>query len=196
MFNHPNFVAPPSMQNFADSPDFGALFVARSPTNRAIWIKIFVVKNFLFIPLVLLLSAQKPVKKPDVHADFQFGSYPWSRTGEAIMKDDLAREVVVAFARAGRSIRSRKRSKSAPGDVSKSIRQARRRTHCRAVATSSTRRHSCRSFGSGIRPHEGSPYARHTQEFTKLIADNWKDIEVHGGFARRRERSAERPRHV
>jgi hypothetical protein len=31
VFNHPNFVAPPSMQNFADSPDFGALFVTRSP---------------------------------------------------------------------------------------------------------------------------------------------------------------------
>jgi hypothetical protein len=31
VFNHPNFVAPPSMQNFLDSPDFGALFVARSP---------------------------------------------------------------------------------------------------------------------------------------------------------------------
>jgi hypothetical protein len=30
-FNHPNFVAPPSMQNLADSPEFGALFVARSP---------------------------------------------------------------------------------------------------------------------------------------------------------------------
>jgi hypothetical protein len=32
VFNHPNFVAPPSTQNFADAPDtFGALFVARSP---------------------------------------------------------------------------------------------------------------------------------------------------------------------
>jgi hypothetical protein len=31
VFNNSNFVAPPSMQNFADSPDFGALFVARSP---------------------------------------------------------------------------------------------------------------------------------------------------------------------
>jgi hypothetical protein len=30
-FNHPNFVAPPTMQNFADAADFGALFVARSP---------------------------------------------------------------------------------------------------------------------------------------------------------------------
>ena len=31
ILNHPNFVAPPSMQNFVDSSDFGALFVARSP---------------------------------------------------------------------------------------------------------------------------------------------------------------------
>ncbi len=31
VFNHPNLVAPPTMQNFADSSDFGALFVARSP---------------------------------------------------------------------------------------------------------------------------------------------------------------------
>lgn len=31
VLNHPNFVAPPSMQNFADSSDFGQLFVARSP---------------------------------------------------------------------------------------------------------------------------------------------------------------------
>jgi hypothetical protein len=31
VFNHANFVAPPTMQNFADSSDFGALFVARSP---------------------------------------------------------------------------------------------------------------------------------------------------------------------
>jgi hypothetical protein len=31
LLNHPNLVAPPSTQNFADSSDFGALFVARSP---------------------------------------------------------------------------------------------------------------------------------------------------------------------
>jgi hypothetical protein len=29
--NHPNFAAPPSLQNLADAPDFGALFIARSP---------------------------------------------------------------------------------------------------------------------------------------------------------------------
>ena len=30
-FNHPNFVAPPSLQNLAEAPDFGAVFIARSP---------------------------------------------------------------------------------------------------------------------------------------------------------------------
>jgi hypothetical protein len=40
-FNHPNFVAPPTMQNFADSPDFGALFVARSPRIVQMGIQIF-----------------------------------------------------------------------------------------------------------------------------------------------------------
>src|SRR5262249_32946507 len=59
----------------------------RSPIskNHPTWIKIFMVKNFLAIPLALLLVAQKPVKKPDVHPDFQFGSYPWSRNAEMLM---------------------------------------------------------------------------------------------------------------
>jgi hypothetical protein len=39
VFNHPNFVAPPTMQNFADSSDFGALFVARSPRIVQIGLK-------------------------------------------------------------------------------------------------------------------------------------------------------------
>ena len=54
------------------------------------------VKTLLVIPLVLLM-AQKPVKKPDVHPDFQFGSYPSSRSAEEVMKDDLARQIVVAY---------------------------------------------------------------------------------------------------
>jgi hypothetical protein len=39
VFNHPNFVAPPTMQNFADSSDFGALFVARSPRIAQLGLK-------------------------------------------------------------------------------------------------------------------------------------------------------------
>src|SRR5258705_4153586 len=54
------------------------------------------VKTFFVIPLVLML-AKKPVKRPEVHADFQFGSYPWSRQAADLLKDDLAREIVVAY---------------------------------------------------------------------------------------------------
>ena len=40
-FNHPNFIAPPTTQNFADSPDFGTLFVARSPRILQTGIQLF-----------------------------------------------------------------------------------------------------------------------------------------------------------
>ncbi len=38
--NHPNFVAPPSLQNLADAPDFGALFIARSPRILQVGLKL------------------------------------------------------------------------------------------------------------------------------------------------------------
>jgi hypothetical protein len=40
-FNHPNFAEPPSLQNLADSPDFGALFIARSPRILQFGLKFF-----------------------------------------------------------------------------------------------------------------------------------------------------------
>ena len=40
-FNRPNFVAPPTTQNFADSPEFGALFVARSPRVVQLGLRMF-----------------------------------------------------------------------------------------------------------------------------------------------------------
>ena len=39
VLNHPNFVAPPSLQNLADAPDFGALFIARSPRILQVGLK-------------------------------------------------------------------------------------------------------------------------------------------------------------
>jgi hypothetical protein len=41
VFNRPNFIAPPTMQNFVDSPDFGALFVARSPRVMQLGMQIY-----------------------------------------------------------------------------------------------------------------------------------------------------------
>jgi len=135
-----------------------------------------VVKNFLVVPLILLLSAQKPVKKPDVHPDFQFGSYPWSRTAEALMKDELARQTVVAYAQGWSVDKIAKTLKLSASDVSKMSDKledehlAGRRDEYDTTA-----------FMPIIRERDldrmREPLRRHTQEFTKLLFDNWKDIE-------------------
>ena len=134
------------------------------------------VKNFLVIPLVLMLSVQKPVKKPDVHPDFYFGSYPWSRTAEAIVKDELAREIVVAYAQGWSIDKIAKTLKLSAGEVSKMSdkledeRLAGRRDE-----------YDTSAFVPVIRERDldrmKEPLRRHIQEFTKLILDNWKDIE-------------------
>jgi hypothetical protein len=135
-----------------------------------------VVKNFLVVPLILLLSAQKPVKKPDVHPDFQFGSYPWSRTAEALMKDELARQTVVAYAQGWSVDKIAKTLKLSASDVSKMSDKledehlAGRRDEYDTTA-----------FMPIIRERDldrmREPLRRHTQEFTKMLLDNWKDIE-------------------
>jgi len=134
------------------------------------------VKHFLIISLVLALAAQKPVKKPDVHADFQFGSYPWSRQAEALMKDDLTREIMVAYSQGWSIDKMAKTLKVSASDVSKisdkleDERLAGRRDEYDTLP-----------FLPVIREREfdrmRDPLRRHTQEFTKLIVDNWKDID-------------------
>jgi len=76
------------------------------------------VRTLIVIPLVLML-AQKPVKKPEVHADFQFGSYPWSRQAADLLKDDLAREIVVAYSEDWSIDKIAKTYKITTSDVSK-----------------------------------------------------------------------------
>jgi hypothetical protein len=135
------------------------------------------VKNFIVLPLILLLSVQKPVKKPDVHADFQFGSYPWSRKADMMLKEDLAREIIVAYAQGWSIDKIAKTLKLSTTDVSKvsdaleDERLAGRRDEYDTVA-----------FMPIIRERDldrmKEPLRRHTQEFTKLIVNNWKDIEA------------------
>jgi len=134
------------------------------------------VRNFLIIPLVLLLAAQKPVKKPDVHPDFQFGSYPWSRTAEALMKDDLTRQVVVAYSQGWSIDKMAKMLKVSTGDISKvSDRLEDEKLIGRRDEYDTT------PSMPVIREREldrmKEPLRRHTQEFTKVLVDNWKDID-------------------
>jgi len=135
-----------------------------------------VVKNFLVVPLILLLSAQKPVKKPDVHPDFQFGSYPWSRTAEALMKDELARQTVVAYAQGWSVDKIAKTLKLSASDVSK-MSDKLEDEHLAGRRDE----YETNAFMPIIRERDldrmKEPLRRHTQEFTKLLLDNWKDIE-------------------
>jgi len=133
------------------------------------------VRTFLVIPLVLLL-AQKPVKKPDVHADFQFGSYPWSRQAADLMKEDLAREILVAYSEGWSNDKIAKQFKISTSDVSK---VSDKLEDERLVGRQDE--YDVRPLLPVLRERDfdrmREPLRRHTQEFTKLILDNWKDIE-------------------
>ena len=136
------------------------------------------VKTFLAIPLVLLLTVQKPVKKPDVHTDFQFGSYPWSRTAETLMQEELAREVVVAYSQGWSIDKIAKTLKIPANDVSK---VSDKLEDERLVARQESD-YDPSPLMPVVRERDfdrmREPLARHTQEFAKVIADNWKDIEA------------------
>jgi hypothetical protein len=135
-----------------------------------------VVRNFLILPLILVLS-QKPAEKPKVHADFQFGSYPSSRQGEQIMKEDLARMVIVAYHEGWGLDKISKTLKVSLDDVSKvsdkldDERLGGRRDEF-----------DIRPFIPVIREQDfmrvKDGLRRHTEEFTRVVLDNWKDIET------------------
>ena len=134
------------------------------------------VKHFLVISLLLMLP-QKPVKKPDVHPDFHFGSYPWSRQAADMMKEELAREVVVAYSEGWSIDKISKQLKLAASDVSK---VSDKLEDERLVGRLDE--YDVRPLLPVIRDRDldrmREPLRKHTQEFTKLIQDNWKDIEA------------------
>jgi len=141
-----------------------------------------VVKKIVNILLILLfgvleLPAQKNVKKPDVHADFQFGSYPWSRTAETLMKEDLARQILVAYTKGWSIEKIAKELKLTATDVS--------RTADKLEDERLSRRGDFEEMSAVVtvvreRDFERmkEPLRRHIQELTKLLLDNWKDIET------------------
>jgi hypothetical protein len=137
-----------------------------------------VVKNLLAIPLILLLSVQKPVKKPDVHGDFQFGSYPWSRNADMIMQEELAREVVVAYAQGWSIDKIAKTLKIPTNDVSK----VSDKLEDERLVGRQESDYDPSPLMPVVRERDmdrmREPLSRHTQEFAKLLTDNWKEIEA------------------
>ena len=133
------------------------------------------VRNILIVPLVLMLSAQKPAKRPDVHPDFQFGSYPWSRTAEALLKDDLSREIVVGYARGWDIDKMAKMFKVSTDKISSASDKLEDE---RLVGREDI---DTQAFMPVIRESDWErlkePARRHTQEFSDIVLNNWKDIE-------------------
>jgi len=134
------------------------------------------VRTFLVIPLVLML-AQKPVKKPEVHADFQFGSYPWSRQAADLLKDDLAREIVVAYSQGWSIDKIAKFFKITTSDVSK---VSDKLEDERLVGRLD--QYDVTPFMPVVRDRDldrmKDPLRKHKQELIDLLLNNWKDIEA------------------
>jgi hypothetical protein len=134
------------------------------------------VRTFLIIPLVLML-AQKPVKRPDVHADFQFGSYPWSRQAADLFKEDLAREIAVAYAQGWSIDKIAKFFKLTTSDVS---RVSDKLEDERLVGRLDE--YDTKPLMPVIRERDldrlKDPLRKHTQELTDILLNNWKDIEA------------------
>ena len=134
------------------------------------------VRTFLLIPLVLML-AQKPVKKPEVHADFQFGSYPWSRQAADLLKDDLAREIVVAYSQGWSIDKIAKTYKITTSDVSK---VSDKLEDERLVGRLD--QYDVTPFMPVVRDRDldriKEPLRKHKQELIDLLLNNWKDIEA------------------
>lgn len=124
---------------------------------------------------VALLLAQKPVEKPKVHTDFYFGTYPTSRQAEELVKDEVARTVLVAFHEGWSIDKIAKTLKLTASDIAKMSDKledeglTRRGDYDSKPAMVVIRERDYDRLKDSLR--------KHTQEFTRLVQDNWADIE-------------------
>jgi len=140
------------------------------------------VKKLLIVPVVfvfsaaLVLSSQKNAKKPDVHPDFQFGSYPWSRNAETMLKDDLARQILVAYSQGWSVDKMAKMFKASPNDISK---WSDKFEDERLIGRPDD--YDTQALMPVVRERDWDrmkePVHRDVQDFTQVLLNNWKDIE-------------------
>lgn len=130
----------------------------------------------LLLPLILLL-AQKPVEKPKVHTDFYFGTYPANREAEETVKHQLARTILAGYHEGWSLDKMAKTLKLAINDLNKMSDKLEDEGLLRRIDD-----YDMKPAMVVIRDRDydriKDSVKRHTQEFTKLIADNWKDIEA------------------
>lgn len=124
---------------------------------------------------ILLLLAQKQPEKPKVHTDFYFGTFPTSRPAEELVKEELARTVLVADHEGWSIDKIAKTLKLQASDIAK--------MSDKLEDEGLTRRgdYEVRPAMVVIRERDydrlKDSLRRHTQEFTKLVQDNVPDVE-------------------
>ncbi len=140
-------------------------------------------KTTIFGPLVLSLAvltpgvdAQKRVEKPQVHADFQFGMYPWSRAAADLMNKEQARWIAVAFHEGWDLDKLSRTFKVSVPDFSKVADELDEQR-----LTRSRNEFDQRPFMVVIREQDfdrvKDSLQRDSEEFGRLIASQWTEIE-------------------
>jgi hypothetical protein len=129
----------------------------------------------LALLLVLPTAAQKK-EKPKVHADFQFGSYPSSRTGTALMANEQARLLLVGYHEGWQLDKVAKTFKLTVTDLAKVSDELEDQKLGGRVND-----FDVRPFLLVVREPEFDrlkpSIELHTQELLKVLQDNWTSIE-------------------
>jgi hypothetical protein len=132
--------------------------------------------------VVVLLAAgatasQKKEQKPDVHADFQFGSYPLSRTAMELMGNEQARLILAGYHEGWSFDKLSKTFRISIDDLTKISDQLEDEQ-----LGGRRNEYDIKPFMVVVREAEfdrlKESLDRHTAEFTKVLEDNLKDIEA------------------
>ena len=131
----------------------------------------------LAVVLVLPSAAQKKQERPEVHADFQFGSYPVSRTAMDLMSKESARLLLIGYHEGWSFDKISKEFKISIDDLTKISDQL-----------------EDEQLGGRRNEYEVKPFIvvvrepeferikptleRHARDFSKLLTENWMDIEA------------------
>jgi hypothetical protein len=132
------------------------------------------VKPILTAAFLILLLAEKP----RVHSDFQFGTFPTSREAEKTLKDEKARLLAVAYSVGWSPDKLVKEFKDLKLTSTDLIRISDDMEDAGLLRRGD---YDTRPGMIVIREKEfermKESLSRHTQEVTKLLLDNWKEIE-------------------
>jgi hypothetical protein len=122
-------------------------------------------------------ARQKKVEKPDVHADFQFGMYPWSRPAVDLMNKEQARLITIGLHKGWNFDKLSKEFKVSVTDLTK-IADELDEQRLTAMRNEFDQRPAMVVIREREIERLQSSIERHTDEFANLIAAGWSEIEA------------------